>query len=63
MANTFLKAKGGQLGRSLVEEDKLALARAFLRKAEERERRRAAAARRGGRGRHQGRVGHASCRR
>jgi phosphoglycerate kinase len=33
MANTFLKAKGGQLGRSLVEEDKLALARAFLRKA------------------------------
>ncbi len=36
MANTFLKAKGGQLGRSLVEEDKLALARSFLRKAEER---------------------------
>jgi phosphoglycerate kinase len=36
MANTFLKAKGGHLGRSLVEEDKLALARAFLRKAEER---------------------------
>jgi phosphoglycerate kinase len=35
MANTFLKAKGGQLGRSLVEDDKLALARAFLRKAEE----------------------------
>jgi phosphoglycerate kinase len=35
MANTFLKAKGGQLGRSLIEEDKLALARAFLRKAEE----------------------------
>jgi phosphoglycerate kinase len=35
MANTFLKAKGGHLGRSLVEEDKLALARAFLRKAEE----------------------------
>ena len=35
MANTFLKAKGGQLGRSLVEEDKLPLARAFLRKAEE----------------------------
>ena len=30
MANTFLKAKGGQLGRSLVEEDKLALARSFL---------------------------------
>jgi phosphoglycerate kinase len=35
MANTFLKARGGQLGRSLVEQDKLALARAFLRKAEE----------------------------
>jgi phosphoglycerate kinase len=35
MANTFLKAKGGHLGRSLVEEDKLALARAFLKKAEE----------------------------
>ena len=35
MANTFLKAKGGKLGRSLVEEDKLALARAFLKKAEE----------------------------
>ncbi len=35
MANTFLKAKGGQLGRSLVEMDKLALARAFLKKAEE----------------------------
>ncbi len=35
MANTFLKAKGGQLGRSLVETDKLALARAFLKKAEE----------------------------
>jgi phosphoglycerate kinase len=37
MANTFLKAKGGRLGRSLVEEDKLALARAFLRKAEEKD--------------------------
>jgi phosphoglycerate kinase len=36
MANTFLKAKGGKLGRSLVEEDKLALARSFLKKAEER---------------------------
>jgi phosphoglycerate kinase len=36
MANTFLKAKGGQLGRSLLEEDKLALARSFLKKAEER---------------------------
>ncbi|HXJ23238.1 MAG TPA: phosphoglycerate kinase [Polyangia bacterium] len=35
MANTFLKAKGGRLGRSLVEDDKLALARAFLRRAEE----------------------------
>ncbi len=35
MANTFLKAKGGQLGRSLVEDDKLAMARAFLKKAEE----------------------------
>jgi phosphoglycerate kinase len=35
MANTFLKAKGGRLGRSLVEEDKLALARSFLKKAEE----------------------------
>jgi phosphoglycerate kinase len=34
MANTFLKAKGGRLGRSLVEEDKLALARAFLKKAD-----------------------------
>jgi phosphoglycerate kinase len=35
MANTFLKAKGGQLGRSLLEEDKLPLARSFLKKAEE----------------------------
>jgi phosphoglycerate kinase len=35
MANTFLKAKGGHLGRSLVEEDKLAIARAFLRHAQE----------------------------
>jgi len=35
MANTFLKAKGGKMGRSLAEDDKLALARAFLRKAEE----------------------------
>jgi phosphoglycerate kinase len=35
MANTFLKAKGGHLGRSLVEEDKLALARSFLKKADE----------------------------
>src|SRR5204862_979669 len=37
MANTFLKAKGGQLGRSLLEEDKLALARSFLKKAEDRD--------------------------
>jgi phosphoglycerate kinase len=35
MANTFLKAKGGHLGRSLVEEDKLPLARSFLKKAQE----------------------------
>src|SRR3569833_1410217 len=35
MANTFLKAKGGHMGRSLGEEDKLALARSFLKKAEE----------------------------
>jgi phosphoglycerate kinase len=35
MANTFLKAKGGKMGRSLVEDDKLALARSFLKKAEE----------------------------
>jgi phosphoglycerate kinase len=34
MANTFLKAKGGKMGRSLVEEDKLALARSFLKAAE-----------------------------
>jgi phosphoglycerate kinase len=35
MANTFLKAKGGKMGRSLVEDDKLVVARAFLREAEE----------------------------
>jgi phosphoglycerate kinase len=35
MANTFLKAKGGRLGRSLVEEDKLAVARSFLKQAQE----------------------------
>ena len=35
MANTFLRAKGGRMGRSLVEEDKLALARSFLKRAEE----------------------------
>src|SRR5439155_23618811 len=34
MANTFLAARGGALGKSLVETDKLALARAFLAKAE-----------------------------
>jgi phosphoglycerate kinase len=37
MANTFLKAKGGDVGKSRVEEDKLALARAFLKKAEDRD--------------------------
>jgi phosphoglycerate kinase len=36
MANTFLKAQGRGLGKSKVEEDKLALARAFLKKAQER---------------------------
>jgi phosphoglycerate kinase len=36
MANTFVKAKGGDVGKSKVEEDKLALARAFLTKAENR---------------------------
>jgi phosphoglycerate kinase len=36
MANTFLKAQGKSLGKSKVEEDKLALARSFLKKAEER---------------------------
>jgi phosphoglycerate kinase len=35
MANTFLKAQGKVLGKSKVEEDKLPLARAFLKKAEE----------------------------
>jgi phosphoglycerate kinase len=35
MANTFLKAQGKALGKSKVEDDKLALARAFLKKAEE----------------------------
>jgi phosphoglycerate kinase len=34
MANTFLKAQGKVLGKSKVEEDKLALARAFLKEAE-----------------------------
>jgi phosphoglycerate kinase len=36
MANTFWKARGGSLGKSRVEDDKLAVARTFLRKAEER---------------------------
>jgi phosphoglycerate kinase len=35
MANTFLKARGHDLGASLIEEDKLAVARSFLRKASE----------------------------
>jgi phosphoglycerate kinase len=33
MANTFLRARGGELGASLVEEDKLPVARNFLRRA------------------------------
>jgi phosphoglycerate kinase len=36
MANTFLKARGAGVGKSKVEDDKLALARAFLKKAEDR---------------------------
>jgi phosphoglycerate kinase len=36
MANTFLKAKGVEIGASRVEDDKLAIARNFLRKASER---------------------------
>ena len=36
MANTFLKARGGSMGKSRVEEDKLAVARTFLRKADDR---------------------------
>ena len=36
MANTFLKARGGNVGASRVEEDKMGAARSFLRKAEER---------------------------
>ncbi len=35
MANTFLVAKGMKLGKSLVEESKVALAKSFLRKASE----------------------------
>ena len=33
MANTFLRARGHELGRSLIEEDRLPVARNFLRKA------------------------------
>ena len=36
MANTFIKAQGGEVGRSRVEEDKLQTARDFLRRAEAR---------------------------
>ncbi len=36
MANTFLVARGADMGKSRVEEDKLAVARSFLRKAAER---------------------------
>jgi phosphoglycerate kinase len=36
MANTFLVARGRDMGKSLVETDKLAIARTFLRKASER---------------------------
>src|SRR5262249_6406127 len=36
MANTFLKAQGVKVGKSKVEEDKLALARSFLKKCDER---------------------------
>jgi len=36
MANTFLKARGAEVGGSKIEEDKMPLARAFLRKADER---------------------------
>lgn len=35
MANTFLAAQGHKMGKSLVEEDKLELARALLKKAAE----------------------------
>jgi len=36
IGNTFVRARGGHLGRSLVEEDKLAVVRSFLRHASER---------------------------
>lgn len=36
VANTFLRARGGHLGRSLRDEDKLATARIFLKKADDR---------------------------
>ena len=36
MANTFLKAQGANVGKSKVEEDKLALARSFLKKVSDR---------------------------
>jgi phosphoglycerate kinase len=36
MANTFLKAQGHKVGKSKVEEEKLALARSFLKKVDER---------------------------
>ena len=35
MAYTFIKAKGGKVGNSLVEEDKLELAKGFIKKAKE----------------------------
>lgn len=35
MAYTFLRARGGEVGKSLVEEDKIPLARGLLRKAEQ----------------------------
>jgi phosphoglycerate kinase len=37
VANTFLKARGGTVGRSLVDEDRLAWARAFLTRAQARD--------------------------
>lgn len=35
LANTFIKAKGFEIGKSLVEEDKIDLAKSFMEKAEE----------------------------